>query len=278
MEFHQQERKLGLLDHVRNQSVKDNGTNKGLSRRNLFKMLLLSEIGMVVGYNMFIFNPIGDIVLENVYGLIGAILRSAMGDVNLLFSTGSMIACLITAGLANKYGRLKLIYIYQVLIILTLGLYWIENLYVLYFVRFLIGFVSAGQQTVSCVMLKELLSKESSGIGNSMIYTYLGTFIFFAYIQGNLHSTESIIQNWRYILCWPIIPEFIKLIILPCSLPFDSPKYFYLNYKESFDIEYKMASIYIDTHRESQVVNVIKETIKVVKDEDANTRRASMAF
>lgn len=243
-----------------------------LGKRNLIKMALLAEVGLIVGYNMFIFNPLGDLILGKVYGLNGTLLRSATGDVNLLFSIGSMMACLIAGKLANKFGRRKMILFFQVMIIITMGLYWIENLYVLYFVRFMIGFFSAGQQTVSSVMMKELLPKESSGIGNSLIYTYLGTFIFFAYIQGNLYSSNWILAHWRYLLCWPIIPEIIKLILLPILIPFESPKFLCSMHKNAAELQQMMASIYADTYDEHQIYKVTNETVKVVEDEENNSK------
>ena len=237
-------------------------------KRNLIKIIVLSEVGMIIGFNLVVFNPLGEVLLREVHGLDKHEIKAAKGDVNMLFSLGSLFGALVAGLISEKLGRKRFIVISDVFILCTIGLYWIENLYVLYLARFLVGFFSCSQQTVTNIMLTEILPRSISGIGNAVVYTFTASFIFVGFIQGSLFTDVQIVKYWRCILCWPIIPQILKLIALPFILKFESPRHYFAQHRRSTNLEINMAMIFADTYPTEDVKTITSETLRVLEEQE----------
>ena len=240
------------------------------STANIFKIAVLGIIGMVVGFNAVVFNPIGEVMMRDVYGLDRDMIKAAKGDVNMLFSIGSLLASLVAGVLAEKVGRKRTILIIDGLLVGVIAMHWVENLYVLYGVRFLLGFLCSCQSTVTAIMLTEILPRSISGVGNAVVYTFTASFIFFGFIQGSIFSDVQIVKYWRCILCWPIIPQILKLIALPFILKFESPRYYFIMHRKSENLEKSIALIFGDTYPSKDVKKITSDTIKVLKEQESN--------
>lgn len=240
-----------------------------VSKRNIMKVFLLAMHGINFGYFLVIFNPLGEPLLTAVYSLSEKEAKKEIGNINMAFSLGAFFATLLSGMIAEKIGRRRLVIIYDVLCVVVIALYWIKDRYLLLGVRFMNGFIAAGSQIISAIILTELLPRKVSGVANTTLYSTLVFFGCAAYIQPKIFDRSGMIENWRYILTWPIIPMAIKAILIPFFFTKDSPKFFMKTTVDTNPEETRerMKSIFRDTYRESQVTEITDLTMTVVEKE-----------
>ena len=238
-----------------------------IRRKNYCRILLLSLKSLTYGYYIAIFNPIGDIVLRNVYHLDDDDTKKFLGNINMFFSLGGFFSVLVSGPLSERIGRRRLIMTYDMLNLVVIALYSVQNLYVLQAVRFCSGWICAGTGLVSNIFLTEALPKELSGVANTFLYAMTAASIFLAYIQQQIFSKEEIIEKWRLILCWVFVPALMKVIFLPLMIRQDSPKFFIHRHHDHPDLKEKLQGIYEETYRHSQVQAVSDGTIQVFREQ-----------
>jgi hypothetical protein len=109
------------------------------------------------------------------------------------------------------------------------------------------------------------------------MYSVTASCIFISYMQIQIFSPDQVVEYWRYIICWPIIPLTIKAIFIPVLIQFDSPKFCINKHHSHSQLKEKLVSIYSQTHRESQVHEACDNMIKVRRsDSNDNTTFRSL--
>ena len=240
---------------------------KRINRMNYVRIFLLALKSIPYGYYISIFNPIGSILMRDVYGLDKDHSNSMLGNINMFYALGGFFSVLTAGPLSELLGRRKLIIILDISNIFVISLYSIKSLFVLQAVRFFSGWISAGLGMVSNIYITECLPKKLSGVANSTLYACNAAALFFAYIQQKIFTDEQMVANWRLILCWPIIPALFKAIFLPFVIKRESPKFFIKNNENLPELKERLNDIYKDTYRHSQVVDITEGTIKVFNDQ-----------
>lgn len=240
---------------------------KRITCRNLMKIILASIYGINFGYYMAIFNPLGNPLLTSVYKLNDEEFKQIIGNINMLFPIGAFFATLVSGPIAEKIGRRKLIIIYDFMCVGSIALYWIQDLRVLQVTRFLNGYIAAGSGVIGAITLTELLPKTVSGAANAVLYSTIVIFACAAYIQAKFLSRDTMITHWRIILCWPIIPLFLKAVLLPFFFTKESPKYYMKQNATDENVRERIKSIYNDTYRDSKVSEITDLTMAMVEKE-----------
>lgn len=241
-----------------------------VTKRNFMKVILLALHGINFGYYLVIFNPLGEPLLEGVYSLPKDQVKGTIGNINMAFSLGAFLATLVSGIIAERIGRRRLVILYDIFCVVMISLYWIKDLNVLLAVRFFNGFIAAGSQIISAIILTELLPRKVSGVANTSLYSTVVLFGCAAYVQPKIFDRTGMITHWRYILMWPIIPLALKALLLPCFFPKESPKFYMKSHIENSPEETRerMKSIFRDTYRESQVTEITEITMSVVEKEN----------
>ena len=248
-----------------------------IARKNLLRISALALFGIGFGYYIAIFNPMGEPVLKDVYGFEPNVRKQYIGNINMLFSIGALVAALVSGPISEKIGRRKLLIIFDVASVGMALLYSYQNIWVLHFNRFLSGFLGSGVSMISTILISELLPKKISGIGNVALFSFFTFCVFIAYIQQNIWSRETLVTHWQYILSWPAIPLAIKACLVPFLIKVESPKYIV---KESFDdpdLQSKLESVYKETYRESQVADMTSSTIKIYSEQRQSVKDGGSA-
>ena len=240
---------------------------KVIERKNYCRIILLSLKSLTYGYYTAIFNPIGDIVLRNVYGLDDDGVKQYLGNINMFFSLGGFFSVLVSGPLSERFGRRRLILTYDILNLVVIALYAIQNLYVLQAVRFCSGWICAGTGLVSYVYITESLPKKLSGVANTFLYAVTAASIFLAYMQQQIFTKEQIVEKWRLILCWVFVPALLKALFLPVLFRYDSPKFFIQYHHGRPDLKEKLHEIYRETYRDTQVHTISEQTIQVFREQ-----------
>ena len=237
-----------------------------VSCNNYIRILLLSIYSISFGYYMTIFNPIGDIILRDVYKLDDDRIQYVLGNINMLYGLGAFFSVLSSGYISERIGRRRLIIIFDLSNIVIISLYYIDHIHVLYTVRFLSGWMCSGLGMITSIYMTESLPKIMSGVGNTFMYTILAFSIFISFIQLQIFSRDDIVLYWRYILCWPIIPYVLKIVLSPIFITFESPKYIIDKHHDKEDIRDRLVSVYKKTHSSSQVDLACDETIRLHRD------------
>mgnify|MGYP002142512415 CR=1 FL=1 len=137
-----------------------------------------------------------------------------------------------------------------------------ESIYILQLTRFLSGFVGCCTVMNSAVVMQEVLPKEISGVGNSMISAVKTTSVFVAYIQQNLFSRETLVKHWRIFMCWPLILTFLRTIVFMSIVRTRTAKAYIAKHYGSPDMRSDLKYILSATHRESRLSLLVDECIK----------------
>lgn len=199
------------------------------SSRNTLTGLVLASGGFFFGYHIGILNPLGDIVLIDVYKLSGQQVVDAKGLLNSLFCIGVMIGVLGTGVLADKVGRRPVYYASDVVAIVAAGLFLIEDLKILYLARFVVGLASGLMVPSTSIILSELLPKSVSGFSNSFSYTFLVLAILVSYLTPYVFSKEKLKEHNCAIMAFPVWSNLVRLFLTPMFLKSDTPRYIYMS-------------------------------------------------
>ena len=252
-------------------TVRDDGYEermKVVSRKNYMRICIMSLYGVMFGYYIAIFNPLGDPLLRDVYKLDSNEIKGTLGNINMLFAIGAFFSVLSSGYVSEQIGRRRLIIVFDVCNVVIIALYYFQDLRVLQVARFLTGWTAAGMGMVSSILITEVIPKKLSGTANSFLFAVMTSFIFLAYIQPNIFSRAEMVSNWRLILCWPIVPLAFKMVFFPIIMSTESPKYIVRKHKEEDgDLNETIMSVYSSTYRGSQVKNISDITLKVYEME-----------
>ena len=198
---------------------------------NISLALLLGSGGLFFGMQMSIFNPLEGPLLKNIYNLEKEARITASGSINLYFSLGAMMIMLLCPHLSKKLGRVKTLVLAESIAVLTMVLYNIIDLRVLYLARFLAGAVAGINTAIGQLTIKELLPKSFRGLGGMIIYISVGLGVTSCFSLRVFLTQSYIIQTWRWIISSYIPVSIIRLTFFTLLLKYDTPM-FYIQKKQ----------------------------------------------
>ena len=246
------------------------------TKNNALKVLSLTMSAVHFGYYMNIFNTMGAPIFVGVYGYSVDKKDVAVSNVNMLFSIGALIGVSITGKLAESFGRRRMILVYDMLAVIACILYSVQDIYILYLTRLITGVVGPGGFTLSNIMQSELLPKSISPVGNAMSQGILLAFVFMSYIQTNVFSEKFLIENWRVVMSWTVGISVIKILLVANSITVESPKYVVRKSYKQDDRDYKLKSIYSETHDDKDVNMMVSQCVELYEKELRSSQKSSV--
>lgn len=124
---------------------------------NLFKATVMSLGGAYFGFYIAIFNPMGDPLLKKVYKISDENYGSMDGNMNLYFSLGALFCVLLSGPVSDKIGRHTVVFIGEILALITYYGYTVKNIYILQIVRFFGGIIAGINTATAQLYIKELM-------------------------------------------------------------------------------------------------------------------------
>lgn len=236
--------------------------NKHSPIKNMLIMLSLSFGGLHLGYYIAIFNPMSGPLFTDIYKLDEDTRLNVAGNIFMIFNLGGLCGSFVSGKLMELVGRRWCIFLIDILSILVILMYSMESIYILQLTRFLSGFVGCCTVMNSAVVMQEILPKEISGVGNSMISAVKTTSVFVAYIQQNLFSRETLVKHWRIFMCWPLILTLLRTIVFMSIVRTRTAKAYIAKHYGSPDMRSDLKYILSATHRESRLSLLVDECIK----------------
>lgn len=231
--------------------------------RNILTGLVLASGGFFFGYHIGVLNPLGEVLLVDVYNLSGQRKIDVNGLLNSLFCIGVMIGVLGTGVLADKIGRRPVYYASDFVAIIAAGLFLVQKLEILYLARFVIGLASGLMVPSSSIIMSELLPKSVSGFSNSFTYSFLVFAILVSYLTPYVFTNEQLKDHHGLIMAFPVWSNLLKLILTPIFLKSETPKYAFLSAGENkSSAKEQIANIYSSIYEPSAIEALTAETIE----------------
>ena len=182
------------------------------------------------GYSTGIFNPLAEPILTEVFKLDREKDKTTIifyqGAFNSVFSIGCVVGVLSLGLLADIFGRVPLLYFFEVFSIVNSFVYRIENLNAILLARFLTG-VIVGTAPLGGIITSELLPNNISGFGNALSYLIGTASMLLAFITQNIFSRDTLVRNYKELLMACSIVSLVRIILLKIFLKSDTPHFLY---------------------------------------------------
>ena len=198
--------------------------------KTLIYGILLSTSGMFFGFGVGLFNTFFEPFIENIYSIYDEKKKIEIsGNLMFFFVLGGFVSCLTAGPICEKIGRFKSLVGLTVLGILGTFGFFFKGLYVLYFFRFVCGWISCCWTFVAPLILKENVCERFKGVLGLCFYGFLTFGILVAYSFDSVYFAI----RWRYVIGIPLLLEIPKLFCYVFVYRMESPVW--LNNKFSED-------------------------------------------
>lgn len=179
--------------------------------------------GYSIGYGVGIMNSLAVPVLTNYFKLDEEAKVGALGNLNSFFPIGAVIGMLSAGKLMSTFGRRKLNYYLDIIVIISLLLVVLGTLWSVYLSRFLFGFSASLYCLVACITMVECLPTEKSSVGNMAVYVFVTSFLLLVFVQQSIFSEATLVNNWKFFMAYPAVFSVLRLYLLTQYLDFESP-------------------------------------------------------
>jgi SP family sugar:H+ symporter-like MFS transporter len=168
----------------------------------------------------------GTPLLKGIYKVDDSEYSRLIGNINLYFALGACTSVLLAGPAAEKFGRVKMLKITDLLIFLTYYCFTVESLELLQFARYLCGFACGLSNTIGQLYIKEIMPKRLVGIGGMITYTMMVVLVSIDFSLGVVFSQESLIKYWKYFMVIPLPISLLRFLII-LFIKDETPKYYF---------------------------------------------------
>ena len=218
------------------------------------------------GYCVGLFNPLSGPILKEVFNLDPVIDKELIdyyqGSFFAVFSIGAMVGVFSVGTLSNRFGRIPLMFLGEVLALGVALLYLVKDVRVMIFARFVSGVVS-GLATIAGIILSEMLPKSMGGFGNALGYLASTSAMLTAFTTQNVLTKEQMVYHYRELLMSTVLLSFFRVSTLSWLIKTDTPKYLYLANPDPQDARYLIKDCYekiFSSEHAEEATNLAMET------------------
>ena len=199
---------------------------------NILRTVILSLGGWQFGYYVVCMNVLTKPIITGVFGYNehntdASTLTTISGMVNFVFAMGALIGTFFTGELAGRFGRRTMLYVGDILALITILPLSIDHIGSFFVGRFLSGMVAGINISIYSVWLFELLPNKLCGIGGISGYFFVTLGKLFSYLSQNIWEYQELVDYWRVFLLYPIGVALIRLSFYPFLFKTETPKYLY---------------------------------------------------
>ena len=199
---------------------------------NYLRMVILSLGGWHFGYYVVCMNALTKPIITGAFGYSSentdaSTLNTISGMVNFVFAMGALIGTFFTGELAGRFGRRSMLYVGDILGLVTILPLAISHLASFLIGRFVSGLVAGINISIYSVWLFELLPNKLCGIGGIVGYFFLTLGVLFSFLCQNIWEYQVLVDYWRAFILYPLGVAVIRLCCYPFLFKTETPKYLY---------------------------------------------------
>ena len=211
---------------------------KTLEQKNVFLnwFLMLSVVLSLnfTGYYIVICNVIAIPLTRDVYGLDEHHQKMRSGQFGAFLALGYLLSSL-NMGLFSKHvGRVRTLLLMELLKIVVILLYRIQNIKLFIVLRLLTGIICGFQGIIVPLIGKEMMPPRVAVVGGAMFYSSRTLFMLVASLMHMVFGGEhGLSKHWRLVLTWPMIFCFVVLGAILSTLGIhETPDFYVENIKD----------------------------------------------
>ena len=242
-------------ENKKSEDIEKKNSEKEILEKNIYKNLIkpkseqkmiiygliLSTAGINYGYTVNMFNNLFEPFIEEIHNIFNKDNQiNINSNLMFFFLLGGLISSLTASYLYVNFGRLKCHIFLNIFSIIISGILCFPNLYIIYICRFFQGYIGAFWIYLSLVMIKEIIFKRYIIFFSNSFYLFLTLGEIFAFGI----STKSNIFIWQFIMFFPAIIEFIRLVIVIFFFKIKSPNYLFFKKSKNKNIRNILISNY----------------------------------
>lgn len=202
------------------------------AKLNVLRMLVLSMGEWIFGYYITCMNALSKPIISGSFGYTEEntdenTLNTIKGMVNFIFAMGALIGTLSGGQLASNYGRRPILYLGEIIALLSIVPFAISNLPAFMVGRFVIGLGAGINLSVFSVTAAELLPNKLCGLGGIVAYLFLTAGVLLSYLCQNIFSYQTLVDYWQVFIFYPLIVSVFRLCLFPFAMKTDTPKFVY---------------------------------------------------
>jgi len=197
---------------------------------NIVKAVFLGVGGLYFGYYNSIMNVMGSPIAKNLLGKTSQKdADDVIGNLNFLFAFGAAVGALFLGPLSKYVGRIRTLFLCEIVFAGSVILYAQKNEYLLYAARFISGITVALNQALGSIAIVELLPQKIAGAGNVFIYFCITLSILASNLLTTVFSDDSTLADMHiWIMCSPIVITILRLpVLLGFFWKWDTPNYYF---------------------------------------------------
>lgn len=232
-------------------------------------IFLLASTGFYYGYNLSIFNIMGEKLISREFSIVHPALT--VGSVNLCFTFGAAVGCIMGFKLSENMGKVRTVAYCELLQLLCYFLYFIPKIEFLMLGRILSGISVGGSAMLISMIIDELIPRKQKNRAD-LLYgsfvlgsTFLTALLGFFYRDSNIGRNDELVINWQAILTWPVVITAIRYLAFTYLYDIESPVFYINKTTKSWDeIKNKVIESLKITYE--QEVELVKEQYRKYKD------------
>lgn len=247
--------------------------------KNYLLALTLSSGGFFFGYYIGILNPIGDLMLKQVYNKTEkSEMDSLNGLMNNLFSLGALAGVILAGFIADKFGRRAGLYFGDIMALLSVALYYLQTIPTLLSARFASGCTSGLYVSMAAIVISELVPNKVAGFSNAAGYSVLTLAILLSYLVPFFFDESTLVNHCRLFLIFPVFIPIYKLIMTPMLLTTETPKFIFSNEPDANRAKEKITEAYANIYAAESLDAVVEESINSLEKQSSEGKPDLMAM
>lgn len=150
-----------------------------------------------------------------------------MGLLSFLFSLGCLAGLLLEGWLTVVVGRIRLVFLLEVLCIVNCYMYTVNSYHLLLLIRVTTGFISGLTSAFIPALCRDMFPPSKASLGAVLTYLFIVAFTLIAGLQDIIFGGRAgMKEHFKLIICWPLVFGILRAVLLCWTLlRVESPEY-----------------------------------------------------
>ena len=191
--------------------------------------VVLSSGGLYYGLTVGMFNNFSEPFITEILDISEIKTQKKMeSNLAFIYFIGCLIAAITGSFIYEKLGRLGAFYLSVFLEILASCFLCVNNIFLIYFGRFITGYFGCFWMFLSHLMINEMIDKKFRPVIANSFYIFITIGMILSFSIG----TEEILDWYQFYFFLPIFFEIPRVLLISCYFYMESPVFLYNKYRQ----------------------------------------------